>query len=413
MLGLAILAAAALVQGGEAPRALPAGHAAVTDEGGPPALRPATLRIASQDAVRLLKQQARYTSLMAAVQAARYQITRQVLSALPGQPGAYEASNPAQELHASFSVAGVHLLPAASAAPAWRWGLRLAGWGYGEKLAPVPAPELSASDNRIEYRYPRRDARGGASAALTEWYVNGPHGLEHGFTLPARPAGSEAGGPLRVQLAVSGELRPHLELGGGAVQFRGQDGKPVLQYRELHAFDATGRALPSRLAIREGGVAIEVEERGAVYPVTVDPLIGSHTKLTAGSDAASAGFGASVAVSGDTALVGAWVDTHSGVFFAGSAYVFVRSGTTWSLQQKLTAPDAAPHDAFGLSVAVSGDTALVGAYQDDHSGFGDEGSAYVFVRSGTTWSLQQKLTAPDAAQLDYFGKSVELSGDTD
>ena len=87
----------------------------------------------------------------------------------------------------------------------------------------------------------------------------------------------------------------------------------------------------------------------------------------------------------------------------GSAYVFVRSGTTWSQQQKLTAGDGATDDLFGLSVAISGETVVVGAHRDDIGANSDQGSAYVFVRSGTTWSQQQKLTASDGAADDVFG----------
>src|SRR4029079_6711032 len=91
---------------------------------------------------------------------------------------------------------------------------------------------------------------------------------------------------------------------------------------------------------------------------------------------------------------------------AGSAYVFVRSGTSWSQQAKLTASDAATGDAFGRNgVGISGDTVVVGAPFDDTGAGSDAGSAYVFVRSGTSWSQQQKLTAGDAAAGDTFGIS--------
>ena len=108
-----------------------------------------------------------------------------------------------------------------------------------------------------------------------------------------------------------------------------------------------------------------------------------------------------MSVSGDYAVVGAWGDN------SGSAYVFVRSGTTWTQQQKLTASDADQFDYFGKSVSLSGDYALIGA-QGDNSG---AGSAYIFVRSGTTWTQQQKLTASDAASNDGLGVTVSLSGD--
>jgi len=117
-----------------------------------------------------------------------------------------------------------------------------------------------------------------------------------------------------------------------------------------------------------------------------------------------------VSVSGDTAVVGANSDSNAG-FDSGSAYVFTRSGATWTEQAKLTASDAAASDSFGRSVAVSGDTAVVGAVGDDDGGF-TSGSAYVFTRSGATWSQQAKLTASDAAAQDFFGTSVSVSGDT-
>ena len=92
--------------------------------------------------------------------------------------------------------------------------------------------------------------------------------------------------------------------------------------------------------------------------------------------------------------------------------MFVRSGTNWSQQAKLTAGDGAADDVFGCSVALAGDTALVGAMFDDTAAGLYAGSAYVFVRSGTNWSQQAKLTAGDAAAGDQFGYAVALTGDT-
>lgn len=97
---------------------------------------------------------------------------------------------------------------------------------------------------------------------------------------------------------------------------------------------------------------------------------------------------------------------------AGSAYVFVRSGTTWSQQQKLTALDGEAFDNFGFSVSVSGATLVVGAQFANTPARINAGAAYVFARLGTTWTQQQKLTAPDGAAFDSFGRSVSLLGDT-
>jgi hypothetical protein len=133
-------------------------------------------------------------------------------------------------------------------------------------------------------------------------------------------------------------------------------------------------------------------------------------KLTADDGAASDEFGRSVSVSGDTTVVGAWRDDEVGVR-SGSAYVYVRSGGVWTQQQKLTASDAAPGGLFGTSVSVSGDTLIVGATGDEAGGY-DSGSAYVYVRSDGVWTQEQKLTADDAAAYDRFGESVSVFGDT-
>jgi len=129
-------------------------------------------------------------------------------------------------------------------------------------------------------------------------------------------------------------------------------------------------------------------------------------KLLASDGAEFENFGFSVSVDGDTAVIGARYDDIS----RGSAYVFTRSGTTWTQQAKLLASDGAAYDHFGCSVSVDGDTALVGAYGGDQGN--DSGSAYVFTRSGTTWTQQAKLLAADGEEYDFFGYSVALDGDT-
>ncbi len=120
-------------------------------------------------------------------------------------------------------------------------------------------------------------------------------------------------------------------------------------------------------------------------------------------------FGYSVSISGDYAIVGAYLDNDNGSF-SGSAYIFHRDGTSWSQQAKLTASDGVTNDVFGFSVSVNGDYAIVGAFIDDDNG-SNSGSAYIFKRDGTNWHEQFKLTASDAAASDHFGTSVSISGD--
>lgn len=134
--------------------------------------------------------------------------------------------------------------------------------------------------------------------------------------------------------------------------------------------------------------------------------------LVASDAAADDGFGVTVAVHEDTAVVGAWIDDHAGGENAGSAYVFERSNGIWTEQAKLTASDAAPGDMFGATVAIHGDTIVVGAVRADHEGQIDAGCAYVFVRSAGVWTEQAKLVASDGEAEDLFGSAVAVHGDT-
>ncbi len=129
-------------------------------------------------------------------------------------------------------------------------------------------------------------------------------------------------------------------------------------------------------------------------------------KLTASDGAASDAFGCSVSIIEDYAIVGAYGDTTKGTS-TGAAYIFKRDGTSWIQQQKLLASDGAAYDTFGDSVSISGDFAIVGARGDNNY----SGSAYIFKRDGNIWSEQQKITASDGAQLDYFGSPIFISGD--
>ncbi|WCO00739.1 T9SS type A sorting domain-containing protein [Psychroserpens ponticola] len=134
-----------------------------------------------------------------------------------------------------------------------------------------------------------------------------------------------------------------------------------------------------------------------------------QAKLTASDAAAGDQFGYSVAISGDYAIVGAPFD-DDGASQTGSTYIFIRSGSTWSQQTKLNASDRGTDDRFGTSVAIDNDYVIISAPNDDVVG-SNSGSAYIFNRSGVTWSEQTKLLASDTAHVDFFGQSVAISGD--
>ena len=333
-----------------------------------------------EPAVQQLKEQGLYDSLAEAVAATRYKLRWEDQPALSGLPLAYHAANPSQRLAAYFTPTGLDLAPLpaeseagpdsqASAPATWRGAMRLIGYGYGENLLPVGAfAELAAQENRIEYRRP--------ALPLTEWYVNKAEGLEQGFTLAEPPGTRAEGARLRLALEVTGDLRAELVEAGQAIALRHTKGEMALRYGGLHAYDAHEQALAAQLRVEEGRVILEVEDASAVYPVTIDPLITQQQKLTASDGTSEVLFGHSVAISGNTLVVGV---PYDGPPYHGSAYVFVRGGATWSEQQKLTAGDGAGGDRFGFSVAISGDTLVVGAPGDIIGANSDQGSAYVFV----------------------------------
>ena len=143
------------------------------------------------------------------------------------------------------------------------------------------------------------------------------------------------------------------------------------------------------------------------------PAMASFTqqqKITSTPRGVGAQFGYAIAVSGNTMVVGARFDSTT-ASQAGAAFVYVLNGNTWTQQAILLASDGAAFDKFGQSVAIDGDTIVVGAYQAN-AGFNNNGAAYVFVRSGTTWTQQQKLTASDSTADDEFGNAVAIKGDS-
>ncbi len=170
------------------------------------------------------------------------------------------------------------------------------------------------------------------------------------------------------------------------------------------------------------GAPLENNGEGAAYVFVrgADGAWNQATTLTAPNAQKEDSFGSSVAIAGDTIVVGApEVDKDQNTFDSGAAYVFVRGvGSTWSSSPTttLTAPNGAANDKFGSSVAIAGDTLVVGAPEvDKDQNTFNSGAAYVFVRGvGSTWSSSPTttLTASNGAANDKFGSSVAIAGDT-
>jgi Bacterial Ig-like domain (group 3)/Divergent InlB B-repeat domain len=297
-------------------------------------------------------------------------------------------------LRVSFDSAGVHLRVGGGTA-----SLALSGVGYGSVVRRIAPARPAGRANEVSYD------RG----SLVEWYRAGPLGLEQGFTLARRPM-VRASGPLTLSVAVGGTLVPRLSSGASQeLVFTAGGGRAALRYGGLSVTDARGRRLRASLSLARGRVLIRVSDRGAVYPLRVDPFVQQGGKLVANDSFGTSNQGQSVAVSadGNTVLVGGSGDNGD----TGAAWVFVRSGSTWSQQgPKLVGSDAAGVPFQGQSVALSadGNTAVVGGW-NDNSG---TGAAWVYTRSGTTWSQQgPKLVGSGASGPAHQGFSVAVSGD--
>jgi uncharacterized delta-60 repeat protein len=305
--------------------------------------------------------------------------------------------------------------------------MRSYGFAGYQNLVGGLSPTVKTERNRLNIRW---------DANLTEWFVNDSRGLEQGFTLLQRPTGGGTGKELDVVLTTRGTLKASLTVDGSAVSFHDEKGVALVHYSGLKVWDANGEILPSRFVLTpNGGVILRMDESRATYPLTIDPIARqAYLKPDqAGSDNAGDRFGAAVAISGDTAVVGAPGEDSSSTGVAGSpnematdsgaAYVFVRNGLVWSQQAYLKASQVTAGDGFGSAVSISGNTLVVGSPKEDSSSTGinsvpnenagDSGAAYVFFRSGTSWSQQGYLKTlwADTAE-DLLGTSVSISGDT-
>ncbi len=308
----------------------------------------------------------------------------------------HSAVNRRYGLAASFSPTGATISRGLDS-----WSLTLTAFGRESAPAPLPPAVVRAEANRVEYHRP----------GLTEWYINGPIGLEQGFSIAARPAGPRDS---RVVVALVGSGLKPVPTGEGGLSLTRSDGSEAFRYGGLAAWDADGRVLPVQLELAGRQVLLQVDDREARYPVTIDPVFQTARLTTLDDGIPDDMFGSSVALSADggTALISAANKTVGSNTKQGVAYIFTRSGQAWSSQARLTANDGETNDNFGR-VALSGDgsTALVAIANKTVGSNARQGAVYVYIRSGTTWSQQTRLSASDGAANDVFGNSVTLSSD--
>lgn len=253
---------------------------------------------------------------------------------------------------------------------------------------------------------------------ITEWYVNGPFGLQQGWTIE-RPLGARDT-QLILALQTSGNVVMKAEGSRHGMILSDLQGNPLFNYRGLLAYDATHRELPVEFVQQGNELSIHVTVGNAIFPVTIDPW-GQSAKLVASSPAEDDYLGCSVSISSDGSIVavGARHADPDGTSNAGAVYVFVKGGGAWgdmTQTAKLTASDKAANDYLGTSVSISadGNTIVAGAYLADVGGTSNAGAAYIFEKGSGAWSdmtQTAKLTTSDKAVNDCFAYSASISSD--
>ena len=320
------------------------------------------------------------------------------------------APNRAQGLCVAATPDGIEITArcgSAQAAP-----ITLALRAFGRESAPGPAQRA---------RFPRAD---GGSARLergpiTEWLHNAPRGLEHGFTLAVAPEGS---GALVLELAVEGALVRAEDPTGRSLLLLDTAGRPALRYAELAVRDASARLLAARMNPVPGGLRIAIDDSGAAYPLTIDPLATSAA-WSAEPDQAGAAYGLAVATAGDVngdgfsdVIVGAPL-FDDGALDGGAAFLYLGSPAGPALAASWSARGSEVGEGFGRAVAAVGDVngdgyqdVAVGADGCDGGGT-DAGcvSLYYGSSTGLPTAPSLVLTGPQAGAA--FGRFVAGAGD--
>ncbi len=328
-------------------------------------------------------------------------------SAVAGAEQVRSAPNRGQGLRSRVSTEGLEVFPretgADGAGAIWKlvlWTRSFGREGFAEELE---AGTLSSTGPRAEL----------SRAALTEWFENRPGGLEQGWTIASAPPGVE---PLWIGLEVRGDLSLRIDAGARSGVFVDACGEARLRYRGLRAWDATGRELEASLRAHAAGAGIAIDDRVAIYPLTVDPLL-TDPAWTAEPDQEHAYFGASVAPAGDVngdgysdVIVGA-PNYDAGSPREGGAWLYHGSASGLATGAAWSAVSDQDFAVFGMSVSTAGDVngdgysdVIVGAPQYDAPD--DEGRAFVYHGSASGLATSPAWTSESDQDGAQFGGSV-------
>ncbi len=292
----------------------------------------------------------------------------------------WRATSAPQQLRSHFGAGGVTV-----SAGGTTLGLQLRSLHAGTRSEVIAATRPHVAGNRVEYTSP----------AVTQWFQNGPVGLEQGFTVMRAPAATSDG--LSLSLALTGNVRARLAPSGKVLVLT-RGGRPALRYGGLSATDATGRPLHASMALDGHRLDLRISTHGARFPIRIDPYVQRETLGDGGSE----GFGDSFAISGDETVAAIGEPTYNGG--RGAVFIFVRSGGAWEEQAVLTPTEEAGAGAFGESVALNagGDEAVVGAPADAEGA----GAVYRFFHAKAGWVQSGEKQGPLHASDRGFGYAV-------
>ncbi len=283
------------------------------------------------------------------------------------------------------------------------FGFAVAGSGDVGVLG-APGRDVTAQDQGAVYVFPRAGGTFAESAVVVA--IDGAAGDRLGDAVAVAPGRLLAGAPDH-DTGGSNAGAVYVFAGGGAAWAQEQKLVPTVvlgnaRFGDAVALDAAGDVAVVGASNRDAGRTFVFRRSGTAWTEEALLLPDSGTQES---------FGSAVAIDGDTLIVGAATRSLPGPLPAGAAYVFVHSAGTWTKQAVLVPAEAQSMAKIGASVALSGDTAIVGAPAFVTSS-GPVGSAFVFVRTGTTWTEQARLTPPSAVSFDGMGGAVAVQGDT-
>jgi len=327
-----------------------------------------------------------------------------------------QAPNRANHLRTRFRAGGIDVAMRegedAGAQVTWR----TESWGRARTLSPVEgaAAPVVANEGDLDIRKVVY-----AHAGFDEWYINGPDGVEQGFTIHQRPRGQ---GPLILRGRFGGVLEPVQRGKEPVLAFINDDGRELLHYGKLHVYDADGRALPSRFDLDGRELSIQVDDGSAAYPITIDPLIDAPDWVEGGSQEGSE-FGLSCGTAGDVNGDGYSDVIVSAPYFDGGeadeGRVFVYLGSPSGLSE-----DPAWHAepdlegaAFGLTTAAAGDVngdgysdVLVGSWMYNN-GQQAEGCAFLYLGSPSGPEATPAWSIEGNREVAAIGMSLATAGD--